>query len=177
MLLGNAHHPHRCVHGIALVSLLVALFVLGLATQRVAFVLSDRAERDREQSALMLGQLYALAIKSYYEASPGTVKQYPQRLDDLLEDKRYVYVKRHLRKPYKDPLTQDADFGLLLDDTGRIKGVFTAPVRTVTPLAPPVVEGVEITFSEAARSWQFVHARPSQASTTPASAIKHGGRS
>jgi type II secretory pathway pseudopilin PulG len=160
-------------------ALLVALLVLSLATQKVVLVISEQTSRAREQDTLNLGVLYVLAIKSYYEASPGTSKQLPSNVDDLLEDTRYVYIRRHLRRAYKDPLSQGEGFGLLRTSNGRIEGVYSAPLATTTKIAPPQVEGVHVIFSDTTQSWQFVFVAPAPISLSmPRSLLTDkGGRS
>ena len=44
---------------------------------------------------------YERALRSYYNASPGSVKTLPANLDDLLADPRHLGVVRHLRKDYE----------------------------------------------------------------------------
>lgn len=71
------------------------------------------SKRDKENELIFRGQAYVQAIKSYYEAKPKH-KIYPTNLDDLISDSRFVY-KRHIRKLYKDPVTND--------DWQEIKGI------------------------------------------------------
>jgi type II secretory pathway pseudopilin PulG len=152
--------------GMALMALLLMLLVLSLTTQQVAFVLSEQAAREREQTLLQLGTLYAQAIRSYYEASPGAVKQLPSELSDLLEDKRFVFIKRHLRKPYKDPQSSGEDFGLIRAANGHIKGVSSAAFEESSKVVPPDVTGIQVSFSDSSKNWRFVYEPPADTSAS-----------
>jgi hypothetical protein len=46
-------------------------------------------------------------------------------LQDLVEDRRYITVERHLRKIYVDPITGKRDWGLITDVNGAIVGVYS----------------------------------------------------
>src|SRR5205823_6154307 len=74
------------------------------------------------------------AITAYYEHTPGIVKRYPQKLEDLLEDKRYPMAKRYLRRLYADPMTGKAQWGLMQAPGGGIMGVYSpseaAPIKS-----------------------------------------------
>ena len=63
------------------------------------------------------GRLVALpgvvAIRSYALSSPGG-QRYPQRLEDLVLDPRFPFVKRHLRRIYADPLTGEPEWGRVM---------------------------------------------------------------
>jgi type II secretory pathway pseudopilin PulG len=81
------------------------------------------AEQQRIQT------IYASAIKAYYNASPGTRKQYPESLEDLLLDKRQVTIKRHLRRLYADPMQPQVPastaWDVERDVSGRIQAVYS----------------------------------------------------
>lgn len=121
--------------GFTFIAVLAAMLLLALASQGVMTVLSAQAHRTREAESTRAIDIYARALKSYYDASPGTNKQYPEALEDLLLDKRQVTVRRHLRKLYADPLQPAAlqnAWGLMRDPKGRIKAVYS----TATKAAP-----------------------------------------
>jgi hypothetical protein len=70
---------------------------------------------------LWTGQQYARAIQAYYTQSPG-VNRFPDRLEDLLEDRRFPEPRHHLRKMYLDPMSREP-FKIVLAPDGRIAGV------------------------------------------------------
>lgn len=85
----------------------VALAALGQRQQTVQ-------QREREAELRFRGEAIAKAIGSYMRASPGGANSgLPQRLEDLLEDKRSGKVQRHLRRLYADPFTGRADWLLI----------------------------------------------------------------
>ena len=100
--------------------LLVMLIGLALAGASQAWSVADQRARERE--LLWVGTQYARAINTYYLQSPG-LRQYPLRLEDLLEDKRFPMPRRHLRRLYPDPITRSTDWGLIRSIDGRIVGV------------------------------------------------------
>jgi type II secretory pathway pseudopilin PulG len=113
-------------HGFTIIALMVALLLLALGTQGVMVSLSDQAEREREAQLKRVNAIYAKAIKDYYEASPGTNKQYPEKLEDLLLDKRFVTTRRHLRQLYENPTKLPptlAAWKFDRDQSGRITAV------------------------------------------------------
>ena len=101
----------------------VALFSIGLAV--LGPMWSDATRRDREQELIRVGQIYAQAIANYYVRTPGSLKQYPQKLEELLLDERFWGTQRHLRKLHPDPLMPSRPWGLIRDEQGRIQGVYS----------------------------------------------------
>jgi len=98
--------------GFALMALLLIVAVSGLALAAAAQVWSTTSRRDKEDELLRIGAEFRQAIRSYALSSPGA-QQYPQRLEDLVLDPRFPNVKRHLRRIYADPLTGEAQWGLV----------------------------------------------------------------
>src|ERR1035437_4568653 len=84
-----------------IVLFLVALVGMGLAALGSVWVTDSQRERERE--LLFIGEQFGVALQRYYDASPGT-KEYPRRLEDLLEDRRFQVPRRHLRQIFPDPL-------------------------------------------------------------------------
>lgn len=101
---------------------LVMLLGLGLAGSLQAWSLVN--QRAREQELLWVGNQYVRALNAYYQQSPGS-PQYPQHLEELLEDKRFPVPRHHLRRLYPDPITRNNDWGLVRTPDGRIAGVYS----------------------------------------------------
>lgn len=99
----------------------VALTGLGLAT--VAESWSHARQREKEAELLWVGNQFIQAIGLYYERSPGAIKRYPESLDDLLEDRRFLSKQRYLRRIYADPMTGKADWDLVEAPGGGIVGI------------------------------------------------------
>ena len=110
--------------GFTYLGVLLLIAVSSIALGATVTLWSTQALRERERDLLWVGSQYAQALRSYYRSSPG-LAQYPQTLDDLLEDPRYPGIKRHLRRLYPDPITGSDDWGLLRSIDGRITGVYS----------------------------------------------------
>ena len=149
--------PFSAQRGFTFIALLVAMLLLSLATQGVMTSVSQQAQREREADLLRIGHTYAQAIGAYYEASPGVIKRWPTALEDLLEDKRLVTVKRHLREVYPDPITRSSNWGLILAADGGFTGVHSysviAPIRS-TPVGLGLGPIPNVTRYA---DWQFVY--------------------
>jgi type II secretory pathway pseudopilin PulG len=101
----------------------IATMSAGLAT--VGPMWAEQSQREREQELIRVAGLYADAITQYAQSSPGTAKQYPSSIDELLLDSRHLSVRRYLRTAYTDPMRPGEPFALVRDREGRIRGVFS----------------------------------------------------
>jgi type II secretory pathway pseudopilin PulG len=139
--------------GFTYLALLFAVAVMGLALAGAGQVWQTAAKREKERELLFIGNQFREAIGRYYEASPG-VKQYPVKLEDLVEDKRFPKSKRHLRKIYVDPMTASKDWGLVVQQ-GRITGVHSR--STERPLKTGNFSKADAAFegSETYAAWRF----------------------
>lgn len=80
-------------------------------------------QHEDELELLYVGHQYRQAIGSYYQRGPGPTGGYPPTLDDLLKDPRTPAIARHLRRPYRDPITGSETWGLIQAPGGGIMGV------------------------------------------------------
>jgi len=154
--------------GFTFIGLLFWVAAMGAALAVLGQVWSTAAQRERERELLFVGAQFRDAIGRYYEQSPG-VKQYPRRLEDLLEDKRFPVVKRHLRKLYVDPITGEADW-MVLTQGDQILGVFSPsqgkPLKTANFQLADAVFAQGTAYSD----WRFVYA-PQGAPSAGAAAL------
>lgn len=111
--------------GMALMGALLLILLMGLALAEAGNRWSDMQRREREQELLKVGDTIRKAIGSYYNLSPGMVKQFPPTLESLLKDDRFPNPQRHLRKLYIDPVTQREGWGLLYAPSGGIMGIYS----------------------------------------------------
>jgi type II secretory pathway pseudopilin PulG len=109
--------------GFTYLGLIFALLLLGMALASAGMLWSLSAQRERERQLLWVGAQYRNAIASYYLRGASGVRQFPVRLEDLLDDRRGPAVQRHLRQLYTDPTTGAADWDLLRTPLGGIAGL------------------------------------------------------
>jgi type II secretory pathway pseudopilin PulG len=114
-------YPHERERGFTYIGVLILVAIAGVALAGTGELWSTAAKREKEAQLLFVGDEFRRAIGSYYESSPG-LKQFPERLEDLLEDKRVPVVRRHLRKLYADPIMNTWKWGLVKQGD-RIVGV------------------------------------------------------
>lgn len=119
--------PARCrgLRGYTYFGVLFAVMLVSLALTGAAAVSEVQQQRHKEQRLLYVGNQYREAIESYYNAGPGGFKQYPRKIADLLKDPRYPVIKRHLRKPWPDPMGKSGKWGLVRTSQGAIAGVYS----------------------------------------------------
>jgi type II secretory pathway pseudopilin PulG len=113
----------RPARGFTYLGVLLAIALLSVGLTAASEVWMTTARRQRMEQLEWVGQQFVLAIGSYYQSSPRGVKAYPRSLEDLLEDKRYPFVRRHLRRVYLSPLTGAADWETVRAPDGGIRGV------------------------------------------------------
>ena len=118
----------KCQRGFTYLWVLVAIAVLGIGLLAISEIWVTSARRQKLVELDWIGGEFTRAIGSYYQATPGAAKAYPKNLQELVQDQRYVTVRRHLRTVYINPFTGKADWALVLAADGRIRGV-----RSVIP--------------------------------------------
>jgi type II secretory pathway pseudopilin PulG len=102
---------------------LLLVAVSGAALASFAGVWSSAREREKEAELRWVGNQFRQAIGLYYERSPGSVKRFPDKLEDLLEDRRFLTTQRYLRRVYADPVTGKADWEPIAAPGGGVMGV------------------------------------------------------
>lgn len=145
----------RCrARGFTYIGLLIfiALAGIGLAMAGVSWQHKVRAEK--EQQLLFVGNEYRKAIKSYYESAPFGVKTYPSTFQDLLLDKRFPVIKRHLRRLYPDPMTGKPEWGVYKQQ-GVITAVFSLSEEKPFKVAKFSKENQGFAGATSYRTWIF----------------------
>lgn len=143
--------------GFTLVAVMVAMILLALGTSQVVSVASQQAQRQREEQLLQIGLAYQLAIGNYYESSPGTVKRWPREVSDLTEDKRFVTLRRHLRKAYADPVSQGKEWEFIRASDGGIQGIHSQSEMTPIRTAAVEISGLSLPAVSQYKQWQFLY--------------------
>jgi type II secretory pathway pseudopilin PulG len=156
----------RPAGGFTYVAMLISVAVIGAGLAATGEVWSHVQQREREAELLFVGNQFRQAIGYYYESTPGGGKRYPERLEDLLEDKRYPMPRRYLRKLYADPLTGTPEWGLMEAPGGGIMGVYSLSQAAPVKRAEFFVR--DRTFHEAAGyyEWRFFYEPPPQVGST-----------
>lgn len=153
--------------GFTLLVMLGLLAMLGLGLAMAGPAWQDRIQREREQEWLRIGDLYAQAVESYVQSSPGSLRIGPAHLEDLLLDMRFVGVRRHLRQAYADPLQPLQGWQLMRDGQGRIAGVFSSAQGTPFIVQAPAGSRLQLRAQGSGYSrWAFVARRPSNPSNS-----------
>ena len=140
--------------GFTYVGLMIAVVILGLALAEVGTLWRTQAQRERETELLFIGREFQAAIASYVNSG---ARQYPQNIDDLLEDKRWPEPRHHLRRLYADPMTGAPDWNLIRVDAVGITGI--ASSSQGEPIKKAGFPEDEEMFNDAKCycDWQFVY--------------------
>jgi type II secretory pathway pseudopilin PulG len=148
-------------------SYLLLLFTVAILTAGLAgtgIVWHTAQQREREVELLFIGNQIRAAIGSYYAMTPGNLRRYPASMEELLKDPRFPMTVRHLRKPYRDPVTGTGDWGLVIAPGGGFMGVFSnseaAPLKRAGFDAPNRAfeeRTVQLADKMNYKEWQFVY--------------------
>lgn len=111
--------------GFTYIGLLFVVAAMGASLALVGMVWHTVQKREKERELLFVGNQYRQAIGQYFSRTPGSVRLYPKRLEDLLLDPRHVTTQRYLRKLYPDPITGSMDWRLVKAADGGIMGVYS----------------------------------------------------
>jgi type II secretory pathway pseudopilin PulG len=143
--------------GFTYLTVLFFIALLGLALAGTGEVWSTARQREKEAELIWIGNQFIQAIGLYYQRSPGAVKRYPEKLEDLLQDHRYLVTQRYLRRIYRDPMTEKPEWGLIRAPDGGVMGVYSlssaAAIRKLTATA-------EAGDEDGHRAWRFVYVPP-----------------
>ena len=154
--------------GMTLFTVLFAIMVIGLMLGLTGQTWSQMMQREREEELYFRGDQYRRAIESYYTTGQGGKGSYPRSLEDLLKDPRSLETKRHLRKIYLDPFTNEefeligagGDVGgetVTAQTLGGIKGVHSK--STLAPFRQDGFPEEYATFEGATNynKWEFIY--------------------
>lgn len=157
---------HFACAGLVLLGMLLLLALASVAALVGAEVWATAMQREREEQLLFVGDQYRRAIDAYWRASPGRVKTLPNSLEVLLEDDRFPMPVRHLRRLYRDPIDENADWGLIKVEGG-VAGVYST--STATPLKR---RGFPLRYSQFEEAkeyaqWRFMVQTPGRPAAPP----------
>ena len=159
----HMNHPHQ-QQGLTYIAVLLLVALHGAVLAAAGMVWHTEGQREKERELLFIGEQFRLALHSYAESGPGVVGQLPPTLDDLVLDRRLLSTKRHLRKIFIDPMTGQAQWGILRATDGKsIIGVYSLSHDTPIKVDhfPPTYQH----FSSASQysDWKFQYVPPKKA--------------
>ena len=146
--------------GYTYLMVLFMIAIMGVMLAAGAQVWHQAAQREKERELLFVGNQFRQAIGQYYLRSPGTAKKFPDELSDLLKDERQLATQRYLRKIYRDPITGEAEWGLVQVAGSGIAGVYS--LSQEEPLKSSNFRLADEAFEGAAKysDWKFVYTLP-----------------
>lgn len=142
----------RSQRGFTYLAALILVALMGGGLAAYGEMASHAQQREKEAELIWIGNQFREAIGLYYQRSPGMVKRYPETLEALLDDRRFLTRQRYLRRLYVDPITGSADWGLVPAAEGGIKGVHSPSVGT--PIGAADAKGRP---GGSYREWHFLY--------------------
>lgn len=158
--------PGRRQAGVAYLALLILLAAMGAASATFATIWHTSQQREKEKELLHIGLQFRRAIMQYYESSLGE-KKYPQRLEDLLSDRRFAGERRYLRRIYRDPMTQKTTWGIVPAPGGGIMGVYSLSNEQTLKKDGFPVTLKDLVNKGSYAEWKFVYMPPEQMVSPP----------
>lgn len=154
--------PSDAQRGLIYVALLLALAAVGGLSAIGLKVAQSIQARQAEAELLAIGLEFRNALQSYAEATPNGLPPSPETLDELLRDRRYPGIKRHLRRLYHDPMTGKAEWGVVRGVDRRIVGIHSLSAGKVFKRSG-FMPGMEtLTEKEVYSDWIFGIVLPQQ---------------
>lgn len=114
----------------SILALIVAFFIallLGTSGFQTYF--------SKERRLIAAAEEIVTALKACRDGSPGTAKDFPMALNDLMRDPRMLSDTRYLTTLPVDPITQKQEWGLVKNQNGQIVGVHSLSNEAPTPFA------------------------------------------
>lgn len=120
--------------GFTLLGMLFLVAGLGVGLAALGTLWHTAAQREKERELLFIGEEFRKAIASFWRVEAGGGRRLPKNFNELLADPRFPGTVRHLRRVYRDPMTQETEWGLAKGPDGGISGVFSlsegSPLKT-----------------------------------------------
>ena len=125
--------------GYSLIILMMVIAVMSIGLMLAVPVWQTQIQRGKEEELIFRGKQYVEAIRLYQMKHPGT---FPKAFEDLFKE-------RCLRQLYKDPMTEDGEWNVILHAEGvsQQKGgspqkIMIAPQKVLTSIKNPLIIGV-----------------------------------
>jgi hypothetical protein len=101
----------------------IALLVVALG---IAFLFGTSGFQtywSKERRLIVAADEIVTALKAYGDASPGTAKEFPLELADLIHDPRMLADKGYLSTLPVDPIAQKQEWGVVRNQNNQVIGV------------------------------------------------------
>jgi type II secretory pathway pseudopilin PulG len=94
----------RKTKGYTLILLMFVLFIMSLGLMVAVPVWQTQIQREKEEELIFRGKQYVEAVRLFQIKKPGA---FPKDFEELIEEKC-------LRKPFKDPMTKNGEWNVVL---------------------------------------------------------------
>jgi len=155
----------RGARGLVLLALLIMIVLVGIGALGAAELWATTLRRDREEQLLFVGDQYRRAIRSYWGMSPGR-RAYPPSIAVLLTDDRFPVPVHHLRRAYRDPMTESGEFEPIVQ-ANAIVGVHSTSTDEPMKQAGFRAPYQDFQGADMYARWQFVFLPPGARIFTP----------
>jgi type II secretory pathway pseudopilin PulG len=138
--------------GYMMIMLLLLVSIMSLGLMLAVPVWKTQIQRENEEELIFRGNQFVEAIRLYQLKNPGT---FPKTLEELVE-------KKCLRRLYRDPMTPEGEWSLILQEEGIGGGQPRAPVQR---------QGMRGRGNQRQREVQGQSFRPQKVLVVPAKAL------
>jgi type II secretory pathway pseudopilin PulG len=130
----------RSARGYALIMLMIVVFALAVGVLVALPIWQTQVQRENEQELIFRARQYVEAVRLYQLKYPGS---FPQSLEELVDE-------RCIRRLYKDPMTKDGRWNVVLqtgetevaEEGAAPQKVLVAPQSALSSIDLPVILGV-----------------------------------
>lgn len=152
--------PRAAQRGLTYIALLFFIAASGALLAATGIIWSHERQRQKEAELIWIGNQFREAIGLYYQRSPGVIKRYPEKLEDLLEDKRYLTTQRYLRQIYRDPITSSSEWGLIPAPGGGIMGIHSRSDMRPIKVRDSIPSATKSSDASLYSDWRFSYDPP-----------------
>ena len=111
---------------------------------------------NQERRLVSAGHQIVTALEAYRANSPGSAKELPRALEDLLHDPRMLADQGYLTTLPVDPMTQKQDWGVIKNQAEQIMDVHSLSAGTPTWIG----RILSLQSGNSYADWQFLVASP-----------------
>jgi type II secretory pathway pseudopilin PulG len=129
---------NRLSRGYVLIILAILVLAMAIGLMVAVPVWHTQVQREKEEELIFRGRQYVEAVRLYQTKFPG---RFPESLEALLKE-------NCLRKLYKDPMTRNGEWNLILHREGgaqrggTVQKILIAPASALSSLTSPQILGV-----------------------------------